>query len=85
MFIIMIIYDLGVVVEMCDEVIVMYGGKIVEYIDVDMLFYVLKYLYMKVFFYLILCMEDDVEVLNMIKGIVFFFVNMLWIGCCFVN
>ncbi|RBN37961.1 peptide ABC transporter ATP-binding protein, partial [Priestia megaterium] len=34
MSIIMITHDLGVVAEMCDEVIVMYGGKIVEHTDV---------------------------------------------------
>ena len=30
MAVIMITHDLGVVAEMCDEVIVMYAGKIVE-------------------------------------------------------
>ncbi|MCY9026543.1 ABC transporter ATP-binding protein, partial [Priestia megaterium] len=47
MSIIMITHDLGVVAEMCDEVIVMYGGKIVEHTDVDTLFYAPKHPYTK--------------------------------------
>ena len=38
MGIILITHDLGVVAEMCDEVAVMYCGKLVEYADVQTLF-----------------------------------------------
>ena len=38
MALILITHDLGVVAELCDEVIVMYGGKIVERAAVDALF-----------------------------------------------
>ncbi|MFB4165548.1 ABC transporter ATP-binding protein [Alteribacillus sp. JSM 102045] len=38
MSIIMITHDLGVVAETCDEVAVMYAGKVVEYADVQTLF-----------------------------------------------
>lgn len=85
MSIIMITHDLGVVAEMCDEVIVMYGGKIVEHTDVDTLFYAPKHPYTKALLHSIPRMEDDVEVLNTIKGIVPSLVNMPWTGCRFVN
>ncbi|MEB2265298.1 ABC transporter ATP-binding protein [Priestia megaterium] len=85
MSIIMITHDLGVVAEMCDEVIVMYGGKIVEHTDVDTLFYAPKHPYTKALLHSIPCMEDDVEVLNTIKGIVPSLVNMPRTGCRFVN
>ncbi|MHC5529435.1 ABC transporter ATP-binding protein [Priestia megaterium] len=85
MSIIMITHDLGVVAEMCDEVIVMYGGKIVEHTDVDTLFYSPKHPYTKALLHSIPRMEDDVEVLNTIKGIVPSLVNMPRTGCRFVN
>jgi peptide/nickel transport system ATP-binding protein len=85
MSIIMITHDLGVVAEMCDEVIVMYGGKIVEHTDVDTLFYAPKHPYTKALLHSIPRMEDDVEVLNTIKGIVPSLVNMSRTGCRFVN
>ncbi|CJG07206.1 peptide ABC transporter transporter ATPase [Streptococcus pneumoniae] len=85
MSIIMITHDLGVVAEMCDEVIVMYSGKIVEHTDVDTLFYAPKHPYTKALLHSIPRMEDDVEVLNTIKGIVPSLVNMPRTGCRFVN
>ncbi|MDD1513286.1 ABC transporter ATP-binding protein [Priestia megaterium] len=85
MSIIMITHDLGVVAEMCDEVIVMYGGQIVEHTDVDTLFYAPKHPYTKALLHSIPRMEDDVEVLNTIKGIVPSLVNMPRTGCRFVN
>ncbi|HUA53222.1 MAG TPA: ABC transporter ATP-binding protein [Candidatus Sulfotelmatobacter sp.] len=38
MALILITHDLGVVAELCDEVVVMYGGKIVERAPIDALF-----------------------------------------------
>jgi oligopeptide/dipeptide ABC transporter ATP-binding protein len=38
MALILITHDLGVVAELCDEVVVMYGGKVVEHAAVDALF-----------------------------------------------
>ena len=40
-----ITHDLGVVAEMCDDVIVMYLGKVVEKADVDTIFYDPKHPY----------------------------------------
>jgi len=45
MSIIFITHDLGVVAEMCDEVAVMYLGKIVEKTDIDSAFYQPKHPY----------------------------------------
>ncbi|WP_152469560.1 ABC transporter ATP-binding protein [Vibrio sp. THAF190c] len=42
-----ITHDLGVVAEVCDDVAVMYGGRIVEYADVFELFYYPKHPYTK--------------------------------------
>jgi peptide/nickel transport system ATP-binding protein len=47
MSIIFITHDLGVVAEMCDEVAVMYLGKVVEKTDVDAAFYAPKHPYTK--------------------------------------
>ncbi len=45
MSIIFITHDLGVVAEMCDEVAVMYLGKVVEQTDIDTVFYHPKHPY----------------------------------------
>ncbi|MDR6124563.1 peptide/nickel transport system ATP-binding protein [Bacillus sp. SLBN-46] len=50
MSVILITHDLGVVAEMCDEVIVMYAGKIVERTDVDTLFHNPKHPYTTITF-----------------------------------
>ncbi|MBC7811761.1 MAG: ABC transporter ATP-binding protein, partial [Burkholderiales bacterium] len=36
--VILVTHDLGVVAELCDDVLVMYGGKVAEYGDVDTIF-----------------------------------------------
>ncbi len=47
MAIIMVTHDLGVIVQMCDEVIVMYAGKVCERGSVDDIFYEPKHEYTK--------------------------------------
>lgn len=47
MAIIMVTHDLGVIVSMCDEVVVMYAGKICEKGSVDEIFYNPKHEYTK--------------------------------------
>lgn len=83
MAIILITHDLGVVAEMCDDVIVMYAGKIVERTDVDTLFYNPKHPYTKLLMGAIPKMDEDREVLESIKGIVPSLKNMPKVGCKF--
>ncbi|WP_445486680.1 ABC transporter ATP-binding protein [Niallia sp. 03133] len=85
MAVILITHDLGVVAEMCDEVIVMYAGKIVEKTDVDTLFYHPKHPYTKLLMEAIPKMDQDVEVLSSIKGIVPSLKNMPKQGCRFAE
>jgi len=47
MAIIMITHDLGVIAQLCDEVIVMYGGKVVERGTIEEIFYNPKHEYTK--------------------------------------
>lgn len=83
MSVILITHDLGVVAEMCDEVIVMYAGKVVEKTDVDTLFYNPKHPYTKLLMGAIPRMDEDIEVLSSIKGIVPSLKNMPKVGCKF--
>ncbi|UII57007.1 ABC transporter ATP-binding protein [Cytobacillus spongiae] len=83
MSVILITHDLGVVAEMCDEVIVMYAGKIVERTDVDSLFHKPKHPYTKLLMGAIPKMDENVEVLSSIKGIVPSLKNMPKTGCKF--
>lgn len=83
MSIILITHDLGVVAEMCDEVIVMYAGKIVERTDVDTLFHEPKHPYTRLLMGAIPKMDEEVEVLSSIKGIVPSLKNMPKQGCKF--
>ncbi|WP_079508092.1 ABC transporter ATP-binding protein [Mesobacillus jeotgali] len=85
MSVIMITHDLGVVAEMCDEVIVMYAGRIVERADVDTLFYNPKHPYTELMMGAIPKMDEDKEELSSIKGIVPSLKNMPAIGCRFAN
>lgn len=85
MSIIMITHDLGVVAEMCDEVIVMYAGRIVERADVDTLFYNPKHPYTELMMGAIPKMDEDKEELSSIKGIVPSLKNMPATGCRFAN
>lgn len=69
MSIIFITHDLGVVAEMCDEVAVMYLGKIVEKTDVDTAFYNPKHPYTKALLRSIPRLSDEPrERLEVIRG-----------------
>ncbi len=85
MSIILITHDLGVVAEMCDEVIVMYAGKIVERTNVDNLFHNPQHPYTKLLMASIPRMDEVVEELATIKGIVPSLKNMPQVGCRFVD
>ncbi len=85
MSVILITHDLGVVAEMCDEVIVMYAGKIVERTDVDTLFYNPKHPYTKMLLNSIPKMEEVEETLGSIEGIVPSLKNMPKVGCRFAE
>lgn len=85
MAIILITHDLGVVAEMCDEIIVMYAGKIVERTDVDTLFHNPKHPYTELLMGAIPKMDEEVETLSTIEGIVPSLKNMPQVGCRFAN
>lgn len=85
MSVILITHDLGVVAEMCDEVIVMYAGRIVERTDVDTLFYNPKHPYTKMLLDSIPKMEEEEETLGSIEGIVPSLKNMPKVGCRFAE
>ncbi|MDQ0198176.1 ABC transporter ATP-binding protein [Neobacillus ginsengisoli] len=85
MSVILITHDLGVVAEMCDEVIVMYAGKIVERTDVDTLFYNPKHPYTTLLLGAIPKMNVEEARLSTIQGIVPSLTNMPPVGCRFAN
>lgn len=85
MSIILITHDLGVVAEICDEVLVMYAGKIVEKSNVDELFNNPKHPYTDLLMKAIPKMDEDVEVLATIEGLVPSVMNMPEVGCRFAN
>jgi peptide/nickel transport system ATP-binding protein len=85
MAIILITHDLGVVAEMCDEVIVMYAGRIVERTDVDTLFYKPKHPYTNLLLGAIPKMDQEEERLSSIQGIVPSLTNMPQVGCRFAH
>ncbi len=85
MSVILITHDLGVVAEMCDEVIVMYAGKVVEKTDVDTLFYNPKHPYTKLLMESIPKLHEEVETLGSIDGIVPSLKNMPKVGCRFAD
>ena len=69
MSIIFITHDLGVVAEMCDDVAVMYLGKVVEQTDVDTTFHNPKHPYTRALLRSIPRLDDtDQERLDVIKG-----------------
>jgi peptide/nickel transport system ATP-binding protein len=66
--IMLITHDLGVVAEMCDRVIVMYAGQVVEETDVETLFENPKHPYTIGLMDSIPSYEDEKEYLNTIPG-----------------
>jgi oligopeptide/dipeptide ABC transporter ATP-binding protein len=70
MAIMLITHDLGVVAEMCERVIVMYGGKVVEEADVVSLFKNPLHPYTEGLLKSIPRMDEDVEKLHVIEGVV---------------
>jgi len=85
MAIILITHDLGVVAEICDEVIVMYAGKIVEQASVEELFESPKHPYTELLMNAIPKMDEDVEKLATIDGLVPSLTKMPQVGCRFAN
>lgn len=65
----LITHDLGVVAEVCDKVAIMYAGEIVEYADIENLFENTKHPYTLGLFGSIPNLEEDVERLKPIKGL----------------
>ena len=82
MAIIMITHDLGVVAQMCDEVIVMYAGSICEQGTADEIFYNPKHEYTKGLMRSIPTLDNDGERLQPITGTPIDLLNMP-AGCPF--
>ena len=76
MAIIMITHDLGVVAQMCDEVIVMYAGSICEQGTADEIFYNPKHEYTKGLMRSIPTVDNDGERLEPITGTPIDLLNM---------
>ena len=76
MAIIMITHDLGVVAQMCDEVIVMYAGSICEQGSADEIFYNPKHEYTKGLMRSIPTIDNDGEKLEPISGTPIDLLNM---------
>ena len=76
MAIIMITHDLGVVAQMCDEVIVMYAGSICEQGTADEIFYNPKHEYTKGLMRSIPTVDNDGEKLEPISGTPIDLLNM---------
>ncbi|MEK8126686.1 ABC transporter ATP-binding protein [Paenibacillus filicis] len=66
--ILLITHDLGVVAEMCDRVVVMYGGKVVEACDVQTLFASARHPYTQGLIRSMPTLETDERRLYSIKG-----------------
>ena len=82
MAIIMITHDLGVVAQLCDEVIVMYAGSICEQGTADEIFYNPKHEYTKGLLLSIPTLESDGQKLQPITGTPIDLLNMP-AGCPF--
>ena len=82
MAIIMVTHDLGVIAEMCDEIIVMYGGRVCERGTADEIFYNPRHEYTKGLLHSIPSISGAKERLHPIEGTP---INLLNIpkGCAF--
>lgn len=85
MSILLITHDLGVVAELADRVVVMYAGEVIEQSDVDSLFYDPKHPYTEALLSSIPRLEEKVETLNTIGGVVPSLRNMPQVGCRFAD
>lgn len=85
MAIMLITHDLGVVAEMADRVLVMYAGQVVESANVVELFTRPKHPYTNALLNSIPRMDEDVEELNTIGGVVPSIQNMPQVGCRFAD
>lgn len=70
MAIMLITHDLGVVAEMCERVVVMYGGKVVEEADVISIFKNPLHPYTEGLLRSIPRMDEETEKLHVIEGVV---------------
>ncbi|MBI5971947.1 ABC transporter ATP-binding protein [Staphylococcus caledonicus] len=70
MAIILVTHDLSVVSEFCDKVMVMYAGQIVEYGDIDQILNHPQHPYTKKLLSTIPKLDEDVEYLEVIEGMV---------------
>ncbi|MBC8589589.1 ABC transporter ATP-binding protein [Wansuia hejianensis] len=66
---ILITHDLGIVAETCDKVAVMYAGEIIEFATLEQLFTEPKHPYTKGLFGSIPNLEEDVDRLKPIRGL----------------
>jgi len=82
MAIIMVTHDLGVIAEMCDEIIVMYGGRVCERGSADEIFYNPKHEYTKGLLHSIPSVTGSKEKLQPIEGTPINMLNMPK-GCAF--
>ncbi|WP_258171094.1 ABC transporter ATP-binding protein [Paenibacillus sp. R14(2021)] len=82
--VVFITHDLGVIAEMSDEVAVMYLGKVVEYTDVDTLFYGPRHPYTKALLHSIPSVAQRNTRLESIEGSVPYPMN-LPAGCGFYS
>lgn len=85
MAILFITHDLGVVAHMCDEVVVMYGGKIVEQASVKQLFSNPKHPYTRLLLEAMPSLDQEIDVLPYIDGIVPSLQHMPKEGCRFAS
>lgn len=85
MAIMLITHDLGVVAEMADRVIVMYAGQVIEMASTIDLFKEPKHPYTNALLESIPRMDEDVEELNTISGVVPSLVDMPKVGCRFAD
>src|SRR5699024_9778432 len=83
MAILLITHDLGVVAEMADRVVVMYAGQVIESAYVNELFINPQHPYTQSLLNSIPRMEEEVDKLDTIRGVVPAIDQMPAIGCRF--